>query len=61
MLNGNVLMGGDGSAAIYTDANAYQNYSQYQNGVMSGRLVANLAAAQCGTDPNNASLLLYCD
>ena len=53
-LNGNILIGGDGSAAavVYTNASAYQQYSQYQSGVMSGYLVANLSDAQCGTDPN---------
>jgi hypothetical protein len=61
-LNGDVLTGGDGSAnaIIYTNAAAYQQYAQYQNGVMSGHLVANLSDAQCGTDPNTQQPQ-YCD
>jgi hypothetical protein len=59
-LNGNVLVGGDGNAVIYADATAYQQFQQYQNGVMSGHLVANLTDAQCGTDPNT-SQPQYCD
>lgn len=68
-LNGNTLLGGDGSnaAVVYTDANAYAqaaqqdpNGGQYQNGVMTGHLVANLADAQCGTDPQT-NQPQYCD
>jgi hypothetical protein len=59
-LSGNVLVGGDGNPVIYADATAYQQYQQYQNGVMSGHLVANLSDAQCGTDPNT-SQPQYCD
>lgn len=61
-LSGNVLIGGDASAnaAIYTNASAYQQYSQYQNGVTSGALVDNLAAAQCGTDPST-QMMQYCE
>lgn len=61
-LNGNVLTGGDGSsnAIIDTDSNAYQQFAQYQNGVMSGHLVANLSDAQCGSDPNSQQPQ-YCD
>lgn len=45
----------DGTAAVvYTDANAYQQYPQYQDGVMSGRLFANLTDAQCNSGQ-------YCD
>jgi hypothetical protein len=67
-LSGNVLTGGDGTtnAVIDTDANAYQqaaqypNGGQYQNGVMSGHLVANLSDAQCGTDAQT-NQPQYCD
>jgi len=61
-LSGNVLVGGDGSsnAAVFTTAGAYQQYPQYQNGVMSGHLVAGLSDAQCGTDMSSGQLQ-YCD
>ncbi|HLW24619.1 MAG TPA: hypothetical protein VKT22_09700 [Steroidobacteraceae bacterium] len=61
-LSGNVLTGGDGSStpALYTSSAAYQQYPQYQNGVSSGHLVASLADAACGTDPNTA-MPQYCD
>lgn len=69
-LSGNVLIGGDGSnsAVVDTDANAYAeaaqqdpNGGQYQNGVTTGHLVANLSDGQCGTDPQNPSQPQYCD
>ncbi len=68
-LSGNVLVGGDGSnnAVADTDASAYAqaaqqdpNGAQYQNGIMTGHLVANLADAQCGTDPQT-NQPQYCD
>jgi hypothetical protein len=61
-LNGNVLTGGDSTSnpVIYANANAYQRFPQYQNGVMSGHLVANLSDAQCGTDQNSGAPQ-YCD
>jgi len=61
-LSGNVLVGGDGSSTPVIDSNAaaYQSQPQFGNGVMSGHLVANLADAQCGTDPNT-SAPQYCD
>lgn len=61
-LEGNVLVGGDGSMSpiIYTSAASYQQYPQYQNGVTSGHLVASLADAQCGTDPST-QMPQYCD
>src|SRR5262249_22208142 len=60
-LSGNVLRGGDGSsnAAIFTDASAYEQYPPYQHGVVSGRMVASLADAQCGVDQNDQAQ--YCD
>lgn len=55
-----VLTGGDGasgsSGAVFTDANAYQQFPMFQNGVMSGRLFANMTDAQCGSNPAQ-----YCD
>jgi hypothetical protein len=55
-LSGNVLLDGTSTSVVFTDTNAYQQYPQYQNGVMSGRLVADLSAAQCNTNP-----VQYCD
>jgi hypothetical protein len=50
----------DGAAQPVTDTNQddYQSAQQYQNGVMSGRLFANLGDAVC---PDNASPANYCD
>jgi hypothetical protein len=61
-LSGNVLTGGDGSStpALYTNSAAYLQYPQYQNGVSSGHLVANLSDAACGTDPDT-QMPQYCD
>jgi hypothetical protein len=58
-LNGNVLVDGASASVVDTSAADYTNSSQYQNGVMSGRLVENLADAQCGVDASNNPL--YCD
>ena len=41
------LTDGAAAAVVYTDANAYAQYPQYQNGVMSGRLFVNQADAAC--------------
>jgi hypothetical protein len=57
-LNGNVLVNSS-AAVIDTVAGDYQGSQMYQNGVMSGRLVENLADAQCGTDQNGNPQ--YCD
>jgi hypothetical protein len=57
-LNGNVL-GNSSIAVVDTVAADYQNSQMYQNGVMSGRLVENLADAQCGTDQSGNPQ--YCD
>ena len=42
-----VLDDSNGQAAVFTDANAYQQHPQYQNGVRSGRLFINPADALC--------------
>jgi hypothetical protein len=57
-LNGNVLVNSS-IAVVDTVAADYQNSQMYQNGVMSGRLVENLADAQCGTDQSGNPQ--YCD
>ncbi|HEY1217132.1 MAG TPA: hypothetical protein VGE93_26185, partial [Bryobacteraceae bacterium] len=57
-LNGNVLVYSS-AAVVDTAAADYQNSQMYQNGVMSGRLVASLSDAQCGTDQNGNPQ--YCD
>jgi hypothetical protein len=57
-LSGSVLVDGTSAAVVFTNSNAYQQYPQYQNGVMSGRLVANLSDAQCGTNNGQPQ---YCD
>lgn len=58
-LSGNVLVDGSSASVVDTSAADYQNSPQYQNGVMSGRLVENLSDAQCGVDAGNNPL--YCD
>ena len=52
----------DSNQAQVVDSNSsdYQNYPQYQQGVMSGRLVGNLADLQCGTNGPNGPPQ-YCD
>ncbi|HXC60349.1 MAG TPA: hypothetical protein VN645_13630 [Steroidobacteraceae bacterium] len=45
-----------GQAVTFTDADALHQHSQYQYGIRSGRLVANLAAAECS--PGSGT---YCD
>jgi hypothetical protein len=57
-LSGNVLVNSSVSV-VDTTAADYQDSQMYQNGVMSGRLVENLADAQCGTD--QSSNPQYCD
>lgn len=57
-LNGNVLVNSS-AAVVDTVATDYQSQQMYQNGVMSGRLVASLADAQCGTDQSGNPQ--YCD
>jgi hypothetical protein len=57
-LNGNVLVNSS-AAVVDTVAADYQGSQMYQNGVMSGRLVENLADAQCGTDLSGNPQ--YCD
>ena len=53
-----VLTDGSGQAVADTNADDYQSAQQYQNGVMSGRLFANLSEAVC---PDNATPANYCD
>jgi len=50
------LTGGDGgtNAAVFTDASAYQQFPQYQNGVMSGKLFTDKTFALCNSNQ-------YCD
>ena len=43
-----------GQPVVFTDMNAYQQHSQYQNGVRSGRLFTTLSDASCGAN-------VYCD
>jgi hypothetical protein len=52
----------DSSQGQVVDINAsdYQNYPQFQQGVMSGRLVGSLSDLQCGTGSNNGPPQ-YCD
>ncbi len=38
------------AAVTFTNATAYQQYPQYQNGVQSGRLFANLSEADCSAN-----------
>ena len=45
-------------AVVDTNASAYHAFSQYQNGLMSGRLFGNLGDAQC---PGTSSPANYCD
>ena len=42
-----VLLDAAGQAVVFTDASAYQQHSQYQYGVRSGRLFGTLEAAAC--------------
>ncbi len=58
-LSGNVLIDSSTTPVTDTAQADYTNSSQYQNGVMSGRLVENLTDAQCGADTGNNPL--YCD
>ncbi len=46
------LVGGGGSSApaVFTDANAAQQFPQWQNGVTSGRLFTNMSDALCNTN-----------
>jgi len=57
-LNGNLLVYSS-AAVVDTVAADYENSQAYRNGVMSGRLVASLSDAQCGTDQNGTPQ--YCD
>jgi hypothetical protein len=57
-LSGNVLVNSS-VAVVDTVAADYQGSQMYQNGVMSGRLVENVADAQCGIDQNGSPQ--YCD
>jgi hypothetical protein len=43
-------------AVTFTDANAYNQHPQYQNGIRSGRLFPTLAAAECSNGSGT-----YCD
>ena len=54
---GAVLTDGNGLAVVDTNSNDYQQYPQYQNGVMSGVLFVNLSDALC---PGNPSPAAYC-
>ncbi|MEO8315962.1 MAG: hypothetical protein ABI645_14365 [Pseudomonadota bacterium] len=45
-----------GQAVVFTDADALHQHPQYQWGLRSGRLVANLSAAECSTGSGT-----YCD
>jgi hypothetical protein len=56
-VSGAVLTDGMGQAVVDTNPSDYQNYPQYQSGVMSGNLFASLADAVC---PDNASPADYC-
>jgi len=53
-----VLTDGAGKSVTDTNSDDYQSSQQYQNGVMSGRLFANLSDAVC---PDNATPADYCD
>ncbi|MDP9013019.1 MAG: hypothetical protein M3O41_10260, partial [Pseudomonadota bacterium] len=53
-----VLSDSSNQPVIDTSSSDYQSYPQYQNGLMSGRLFANLSDAQC---PDNATPPDYCD
>lgn len=52
------LVDSNQTQVVDTTASDYQNYPQYQQGVMSGRLVGNLTDLQCGT---NGGQPQYCD
>jgi hypothetical protein len=54
---GAILTDGNGQAVVDTNSNDYQQYPQYQNGVMSGVLFGNPSDALC---PDNASPADYC-
>ena len=54
---GAILTDGNGLAVVDTNSNDYQQYPQYQNGVMSGVLFVNLSDALC---PGNPSPAAYC-
>ena len=54
---GAILTDGNGLSVVDTNSNDYQQYPQYQNGVMSGVLFINLSDALC---PGNASPAAYC-
>jgi hypothetical protein len=53
-----VLTDSAGQPVVDTNPDDFQSAQQYQNGVMSGRLFANLSAAVC---PDNATPADYCD
>ncbi len=55
---GAVLSDASQQAVIDTNPADYQAYSQYQNGIQSGRLFGSLTDAQC---PGNANPANYCD
>ena len=54
------LTGGDGTSAdvVYTNGEGYEQHPQYPNGIMSGRLFANLDDALCDPNDMNAG---YCE
>jgi len=56
-VSGAVLIDANNQAVVDTNPNDYQNYPQYQPGVMSGTLFANLSDAVC---PDNANPPDYC-
>ncbi len=53
-----VLTDSAGQPVVDTNPDHFQSAQQYQNGVMSGRLFANLSDAVC---PDNATPADYCD
>jgi hypothetical protein len=57
-VSGAVLSDATGQLVVDTNPEDYQSQQQYRNGVMSGRLFANLSDAQC---PDNANPADYCD
>lgn len=54
---GGILTDGAGLTVVDTNPNDYQQYPQYQNGVLSGVLFATLSDAVC---PGNAAPATYC-
>lgn len=57
-VDSNAMLSDSGAVAVsYTDADAYQAHPQYQNGVQSGRLFANLNDADCSAN----GTVQYCD